>query len=335
MTRIAGNGTVANPLPGPATKSPLVDPISVGVDAHGSVLVLDQYSQEVVRISPTGVLSVVTTHVSALQIAVGSAGDVYTTSGPQVIKISPLGHRTTIAGNGSAGDPVAGPALSSPLSAPWGVAVDHLGNVFVSDSTGSHSIVKVTPTGSLSILGNMPPEPGGGSVIASLGAGPSGTVLMADPNRQKVLQMSATGAVTYLAGNGWDKMVRPGPALSSGMTPFGVTVDLHGNILVANAVSALMKLTPVLPQITMTGSPTIVGTYAVGHTLSAHLGTFSPSGVSVAYQWFENGHTITGAHYSTLRLTSGLRGTLISVRVTGSKSGYRSYTHTTIGKRVL
>ena len=71
------------------------------------------------------------------------------------------------------------------------------------------------------------------------------------------------------------------------------------------------------------GSPRISGSALVGSTLTAIPGTWT-SGASFRYQWFANGAAISGATAATFRPTSGHAGRQLSVRVTGSKSGYAS-----------
>ncbi|MFT4188429.1 MAG: S-layer homology domain-containing protein [Aeromicrobium sp.] len=71
--------------------------------------------------------------------------------------------------------------------------------------------------------------------------------------------------------------------------------------------------------------PAITGTAQVGQTLTASAGTWTPSsGVSFTYQWLADGVALSGASTSTLALTSTHLGKKISVRVTGSRTGYES-----------
>ncbi|MEO7269571.1 MAG: carboxypeptidase regulatory-like domain-containing protein, partial [Knoellia sp.] len=75
-------------------------------------------------------------------------------------------------------------------------------------------------------------------------------------------------------------------------------------------------------------TPTITGTKAVGSTLTAVPGTWGPAPVTLAYQWFRSGVAITGATASTLALTTLDRGRTMTVRVTGTKTGYTSVAKT-------
>ena len=69
-------------------------------------------------------------------------------------------------------------------------------------------------------------------------------------------------------------------------------------------------------------TPTITGTAAVGSTLTAVAGTWTPAADSLAYQWKRNGTAITGATASTYALVAADGGASITVTVTATKAGY-------------
>ncbi len=69
--------------------------------------------------------------------------------------------------------------------------------------------------------------------------------------------------------------------------------------------------------------PTVVGTPRVGAKLTAAAGKWGPGTVKLTYRWLRNGKPIRGATKKSYRLTEQDRGTRISVKVTGSKSGFR------------
>ncbi|CAN5148220.1 hypothetical protein BH11ACT2_BH11ACT2_21610 [soil metagenome] len=68
--------------------------------------------------------------------------------------------------------------------------------------------------------------------------------------------------------------------------------------------------------------PKIDGKNVVGSTLKVRTGTWDPAPVKLSYRWLNNGTAITGATHKTYKLTRGDKGDRISVRVTGTKSGY-------------
>ncbi|GAA1801588.1 hypothetical protein [Nesterenkonia flava] len=71
-------------------------------------------------------------------------------------------------------------------------------------------------------------------------------------------------------------------------------------------------------------TPTVSGTVKVGSTLTAQPGTWSPSGTALTYQWLRDGKAIKGATKSTYKLGSADAGKKVSVKVTGTRSGYRT-----------
>jgi hypothetical protein len=72
--------------------------------------------------------------------------------------------------------------------------------------------------------------------------------------------------------------------------------------------------------------PTVEGTPEVGSTLTATAGTWTPSGVTLKYQWLRDGVIISEATSRTYTITTDDVGHELSISVTGSKSGFASRT---------
>jgi hypothetical protein len=70
-----------------------------------------------------------------------------------------------------------------------------------------------------------------------------------------------------------------------------------------------------------TPTPTVSGTVATGKTVTAQTGVWD-EGVSFTYQWFRNGSPILLATSETYDIPSSDSGSMLFVRVTGSKEGY-------------
>ena len=78
---------------------------------------------------------------------------------------------------------------------------------------------------------------------------------------------------------------------------------------------------------TLTGAnPTIAGTAKVGQILTAKPGTWGPSPVTLNYQWFRGTTAISGATAATYKLVTADKGKTITVKVTGTKTGYTGLT---------
>lgn len=81
-------------------------------------------------------------------------------------------------------------------------------------------------------------------------------------------------------------------------------------------------------------SPKISGTAKVGYTLKATVSAWSPT-ASFKYQWYRDGVAISGATGTTRKLSSYDAGKKITVKVTGSRSGYYTLTKTSSSTSVV
>jgi uncharacterized protein YkwD len=73
--------------------------------------------------------------------------------------------------------------------------------------------------------------------------------------------------------------------------------------------------------------PVISGSPTAGTLVKATTGSWSPS-ATLTYRWYRNGVPISGAVYSKYTLKTSDRGTKITVKVTGSKSGFKTTSKT-------
>jgi hypothetical protein len=79
------------------------------------------------------------------------------------------------------------------------------------------------------------------------------------------------------------------------------------------------------------GVPSIDGTTSVGRTVTAEPGTWSPSSLSLSYQWLRAGAPIDGATSDTYTIAAADFDHELQVRVTGSGEGYETTTATSFG----
>jgi hypothetical protein len=87
----------------------------------------------------------------------------------------------------------------------------------------------------------------------------------------------------------------------------------------------------VAPGVLSAPTPTISGTRKVGYVLTAVPGTWGPGAVGLRYQWYRSGTAITGATAATYKLSVWDAGKVITVKVTGTKTGYTTATKTSAG----
>lgn len=112
-----------------------------------------------------------------------------------------------------------------------------------------------------------------------------------------------------------------------------ISVKVRGYRTVG-AESAYSASTKTVPRVLKTVKPTITGTARVGRTLTAHRGTWKPSGVKYSYRWLRNGKSIAHATSYRYKLKSTDRGKRISVKVAGKKSGYSTASRVSKSKRI-
>lgn len=91
--------------------------------------------------------------------------------------------------------------------------------------------------------------------------------------------------------------------------------------------ATVVRTSAATARVALVATPTIGGTRLITYTLSARPGAWT-TGTTFSYRWYSNGVAISGATSSTLRLSTGLAGKRITVRVTGSKSGYPTVART-------
>jgi len=72
------------------------------------------------------------------------------------------------------------------------------------------------------------------------------------------------------------------------------------------------------------GKPKISGTAKVGKTLKAIPGTWGPGTVKLTYRWYHAGRAISGATGTTYKPKKVDKGHTVSVKVTGTRSGFKS-----------
>jgi len=102
--------------------------------------------------------------------------------------------------------------------------------------------------------------------------------------------------------------------VSMGILGAPSSIALGGTAIVSDAAASnLGCLTAAVPVID--------GAARAGSTLTVRTGAWT-AGTSLQYQWLANGAAVSGATGSTFAITSSAVGKQISVRVTGSASGY-------------
>jgi sugar lactone lactonase YvrE len=255
------------------------EPLGITVDSSGSVFVADTFHQRIRKVLPNALMtSLAGTGVRGFSdafmpvlaqfdhpraVAVDGSGNLFVTDSGnhRIRKISPKGFVTTLAGSGTIGQ-ADGMGTSAQFNAPFGVAVDRNGFVYVADRD-NHRVRKISPSGMVTTLaGNGSPGSIDGlgknaqfNLPVGIAVDQSGNVYVGGNFDYKIRKVTPNGMVTTLAGSG-----APGFGDGSGDAtqfnqPYGVAVDISGNVYVADRANhRIRKVTPAGQVTTLAGS---------------------------------------------------------------------------------
>ena len=193
------------------------------------------------------------------RVAVDSSGNVYFTASNAVFKLS-NGTLTLLAGTGRVGySGDGGPAIQAQFNNPQGVAVDHVGNVYVAD-TGNSLIRIITSDGNINLFAGYVffgvPSYGfagdGGPAVGAfldlpvgMAVDNSNNLYIADSGNNAIREITPTGIIKTIAGLG---PTAPGFSGDTGVAvaatlngPLGVAVDSSGNVYIADTNNANVR----------------------------------------------------------------------------------------------
>jgi outer membrane protein assembly factor BamB len=156
-----------------------------------------------------------------------------------------------------------GTGSAARFNAPFSVAVDSAGNLYVAD-LGNHTIRKVTPAGVVTTLAGLAGRQGSADGMGSAArfACPSGVavdsagnVYVADRDNHTIRKVTAAGVVTTLAGLAGSSGTADGTGSAARFyLPSGVAVDSAGNVYVGDTPNCtIRKVTPAGAVTTLAG----------------------------------------------------------------------------------
>jgi sugar lactone lactonase YvrE len=237
VTTFAGSGTGGS-TNATGTAASFYRPAGVTVDALGNLFVADQVNHMIRKITPTGIV-------------------------------------TTLAGSETSGA-VDGTGTAASFSSPRGVTVDATGNVYVAD-TFNNKIRKITPLGVVTTLagsGTAGSTNAAGTLASfnrphSVAVDASGNVYVADYTNNKIRKITPGGLVSTLAGSGTAGAANGTGTAASFNLPYGVAVDVSGNVYVADSSNNIIrKINSSGVVTTLAGSGAVGAVDATGTTAS-------------------------------------------------------------------
>jgi gliding motility-associated-like protein len=203
---------------GPATAAELSSPNDVAVDCLGNIYIADYDNNCIRKVTSKGIISTIA--------GTGSLTGNYS-------------------GNGGA-------ATAAELTAPVGVAVDNMGNVYIADE-GNSVVCKVTPAGIISnvagagiygFTGDGGPAAAELSNPFSLAADGSGNIYISDNYNDRIRKVTPSGNISTIAGNGAGGYSGDGgPAIAAALnTPWGLTLDRNNNVYIADYLNNRVRM---------------------------------------------------------------------------------------------
>jgi RHS repeat-associated protein len=244
---------------GPATEARLNAPWGLAVDTAGNLYIGDYSNHRIRKVDAKGIISTI-------------AGN------------------GTIAGNanwGNIGD--GGPATQAKLTGAWGIAVDSLGNLYISDSM-NYRIRKVNSNGIITTVAGNPTVDswgwfhggfsgdGGPAIAAQIAGGglsvdATGNLYVGDAYNNRVRKVDTNGIITTVAGNGIKGYAGDGgPATQAQLNyPYGVALDASGSLYVADGSNhRIRKVGPpsVFTRFTTAGDIPFTEENGLGYILS-------------------------------------------------------------------
>lgn len=281
--------------------SGLSNPISTAVDAAGNVYVADAGNHSIRKVSPSGVMSTLAgagyagyadgTGTSAVFrhptfLVVDASGNVFVSDqqNHRVRKITPSGVVSTFAGSGSIGSGD-GTGTSASFQYPMGLAFDVAGNLFVADGY-NHKIRKISPSGVVTTfagtggigMANGPALSATFNYPMGLAFDAAGNLMVADRMNHMIRKITSAGTVSTFSGNGFAGFNNSSSSFSSFNETNGVTVDVAGNVFVADRQNHMVrKLDPSGAATTLAGTGAAASVDGTGASVSFN----SPYGVTI------------------------------------------------------
>lgn len=269
VSTFAGHAGTPGSDDGSGTQAKFDTPSGIAMDLAGNVFVSDTGNHTIRMITGAGVVTTIAgvagqsgftngigTNArfnSPLGMVVATNGTIYVADcGNHVIRaISPGVAVTTLAGSPQTWGSDDGAGSSARFNGPVGLALDHQGDLFVSDSN-NHAIRKITPGGMVATWAGVPEVDGcvDGDRLAARFSKPAelafdkqGDLFVADSFNHVIRKISSDGkvsSVTGVAGSHGSAGGANGQARL--FNPYGLAIRLNGSLVVTDAYNELIRV---------------------------------------------------------------------------------------------
>src|SRR3984957_10838367 len=265
---VAGTGAQGSQGPsgdgGPATSATLSIPLALAFDSSGNLYIADAGSNRIRMVDTSGIIHTFAGNGNNINtgdggpavnasldtpsaIAFDPSGNlvIADTGNNEIRKVSPQGIITKVAGTGNAAyDGDNGTVATAAFSAPAGVAVDHLGNIYVSD-TGNQRVRLLSTAGITSVVAGNGTKGsfGDGRQATTAEVSNPGTLLfdtagnlyIADVGNDRVRRIASNGVISNFAGSGTVGAGGDGGyAIAANLNLQAIAIDPQNNVIIAD-----------------------------------------------------------------------------------------------------
>jgi trimeric autotransporter adhesin len=266
---VAGTGVSGGQGPagdgGPATSATLSIPLAMAFDSSGNLYIADAGANRIRMVNTSGIISTFAGNGNDANAGDGGLAINASLDGPSGIAfdlngnlliadtgndnirmVSPAGIITKVAGTGNpAFDGPNGTAATAAFSLPTGVAVDHLGNIYISD-TGNQLVRMISTAGITSVIAGTPSKRGSfgdgrqantaelnnpGAILFDT----AGNLYIADVGNDRVRRVTSNGVISNYAGSGTIGAGGDGGyAIAANINLQSIAMDPQNNLYIAD-----------------------------------------------------------------------------------------------------